>query len=381
MDIMVIGGGVMGMTCAWQLAKNGADVALFDEGKLGRQASAAALGALWPSSMLRPGPLQRLHMQSLWSYPAFIEALVNDAQMPVEYARRGKLEIIKTERQLTNSIAEAQHACEAWPPFTLAPGQPYCTAATMEVLDVAAARALEPAIDVGTFGVQVCNRSAQVQVSQLLAALAAACRRAGVKVFEDRRLEKIEVAAGGLRVDCGGGRYEPGKVLLCGGNGIPMISPELASLAPIKPVKGQALLLATDRPIISHIIKNGAVFLVPWHDGRILVGSTTEPDAGFDTSNTAQGIEFLTAGAIATCPPLAQARIESIWAGLRPTGPHHQPLMGPLADMPGVYVCAGHYKVGIGMAPMAGQLMVNWLMNQRVPEDAMEFIPRPAARG
>ena len=168
-----------------------------------------------------------------------------------------------------------------------------------------------------------------------------------------------------------------GSVLLCAGIGTGRIEPALDISAPIKPVKGQALLLHTGKPVIGRIVKNGAIFLVPWPDGRILVGSTTEPDAGEDLSNTAEGIEFLLGGSVRTCPVLAGAKIEKIWAGLRPTGPSHRPLMGEIPGMQKLFICSGHFKIGIGMAPLAGQIMAELITTGKTAADLSELTPAP----
>jgi glycine oxidase len=113
------------------------------------------------------------------------------------------------------------------------------------------------------------------------------------------------------------------------------------------------------------------IFLVPWQDGRILVGSTTEPEAGFDTTNTAEGIHFLLQGATQIAPALKAAAVERVWAGLRPTGPKHRPVMGKSPAFDNAFVCAGHFKIGIGLAPLAGKFMAELITTGRA-EPGME---------
>ena len=371
MHITIVGGGVMGMSCAWRLAQRGIQVTLLEQGTLGKEASSAAIGALWPSSMPTPGPLQRLHHESLRQYPHFVKELSETTQRSIGYMRRGKFELVTSDRHLTQALKEVESASGSRSaPEGTPEHQP-----VMEWLSPDEARQLEPHVAVGEFGALICHRSAQIDVSDMLAALESACRQSGVEIRPNTKVLSVDLDAARPTVRLTDGEIEGDRLLICAGNGTPTLSQRLERVAPIRPIKGQAMLISTRQPVISHIVKNEAIFLVPWPDGRILVGSTTEPEAGFDISNTVSGVQFLTHGAISTCPPLADARIESIWAGLRPTGPKRKPLMGPLPERSNVYLCAGHFKVGIGMAPLAADLMTRWILDETVTDDERQFTP------
>lgn len=371
MQVTIIGGGVMGMSCAWRLAQRGVRVTLLEQGSFGREASSAAIGALWPSSMPTPGPLQRMHHESLRQYPEFVKELSDTTQQSIGYMRRGKFELITSDHYLTQCRKEVESAAKSWHRMDGKPDdQPL-----MEWLNPEDARQLEPHVAVGEFGAMVCHRSAQITVPDLLAALESACRRSGVQMKQDTKVLGVDLDTDRPSVRLGDGEIKGDTLLICAGNGTPALSKMFERVAPVKPIKGQAMLIATRKPVISHIVKNEAIFLVPWPDGRILVGSTTEPEAGFDKFNTASGVQFLTHGAVATCPPLADAKIESIWAGLRPTGPKRKPLMGPIPGRSNVFICAGHFKVGIGMAPRAADLMTRWIFHEAITEDEQQFIP------
>ncbi|MGC8561023.1 MAG: NAD(P)/FAD-dependent oxidoreductase [Phycisphaerae bacterium] len=368
MQVTIVGGGVMGMSCAWRLAQRGITVTLLEQGAFGKEASSAAIGALWPSSMPAPGPLQRVHHESLRQYPQFVKELSATTRRSIGYMRRGKVELVTSDRHLTQGRKEVESASHSW---SAPDDQP-----VLELLSPEDARQLEPHVTVGEFGALVCHRSAQIDVPDLLAALESACRQSGVQMRQDAKVLDADLDANRPTVRLADGEIEADRLLVCAGNGTPTLSQTLERVAPVKPIKGQAMLMSTRQPVIGHIVKNEAIFLVPWPDGRVLVGSTTEPDAGFDISNTASGVQFLIHGAISTCPPLADARIESIWAGLRPTGPKRKPLMGPLPERSNVFLCAGHFKVGIGMAPLAADLMTRWMLDETVTDDERQFAPQ-----
>ena len=176
MNVTIVGGGVMGMACAWRLAQRGARVILLEQGCLGSGASSAALGALWPSAMPNPGPLQRLQRESLWQYPEFIRELSAAAGHAVGYLRRGKLEFIASEKQLEQHRREVEFANHHWPPIAgTEESQP-----AMEIVNRDDACMLEPNAAVGDLGAVVCHRSAQVDVTDLLVALRLACEHGGV---------------------------------------------------------------------------------------------------------------------------------------------------------------------------------------------------------
>ncbi|HMD53753.1 MAG TPA: FAD-dependent oxidoreductase [Phycisphaerae bacterium] len=369
-DVVIVGGGVMGLSSAWRLALKGIKATIVEIGRCGEGSSRAALGALWPSPAVNAGPLQILHRKSLWGFQDFIKELYEASGLPVDYLRRGKLEILLSPKTAQEARTQTIHAVQNWPALD---GEP-----VMEILSSDQIRAYEPHVAAGSMEAQLCRWSAQVNVDQLLAGLIAACRRAGVKIIENTSVTGLNTHDGKIH-----GVYttiqpiSAGSVLLCAGIGTGRIEPALDISAPIKPVKGQALLLHTGKPVIGRIVKNGAIFLVPWPDGRILVGSTTEPDAGEDLSNTAEGIEFLLGGSVRTCPVLAGAKIEKIWAGLRPTGPSHRPLMGEIPGMQKLFICSGHFKIGIGMAPLAGQIMAELITTGKTAADLSELTPAP----
>ncbi len=368
-DVVVIGGGVMGLTVAWQLAQRGVSVAVLEQARCAQAASRAALGALWPPPMARAGAMQQMHRQSLWGYEAFIHSLQAASGVHVEYQRRGKLELLNS----TDAIRTAEEQCTvanaSWPELD---GKP-----VMELLTDQQTLQSEPALARAPHGAHLCRWSGQVNVDQLLAALVSACSRSGVRMIEATRVDRLE--SHGDRIvaaHANGQRFLAEKFVLCAGIGLPAIAAVHDLAPPVTPVKGQALLLRVQKEVIRHIVKSGMIFLVPWQDGRILVGSTTEPEAGFDLTNTAEGIAFLINGATQIVPALKAAVVERVWAGLRPTGPKHRPVMGQSPAFSNAFVCAGHFKIGIGLAPLSGKFMAELVVTGRTEPGMEAFAPR-----
>lgn len=375
-DVLVAGGGVMGMAAAWRMATRGARVRLLELGRCGQGASQAALGALWPPAMVHAGHLQQLHRQSLWGYPSFLQDLQAATGRNVPYLRQGKLELFTNEKALVQARQQAAAACQQWPsPNAAQTDHSQTSSPVMEMLSPAAARQLEPMVECGSLESQLCRWSAQVNVDELIAALRQACLNSGVMIQEYSPVTRLDTDESRIAgIVAGGQTFRAEKYLFCTGVWTHLLGRPVAP-ALIDPVKGQAMLLRTGQPILRHIVKRENIFLVPWPDGRILVGSTTEPDAGYDTINTPEGVEFLRSGANGVCPALAEATVDKIWAGLRPAGPKRRPVMGKFAEFENLFICAGHFKIGIGFAPLASQAMADLILTGQSAADLTPFAP------
>ncbi len=349
MNVTVIGGGVIGLSCAWRMAQRGAAVSLYDARALGEGASGAALGALWPAAPLSAHPHQELQRRSLWQFEAFIQELADAAGFPVPFRRGGRVELLNSSKAADRAHEQCGAAKARWP--DLAPG-----CAVMEVLTREKVAALFPALAARHHGALLCRATAQVQIAPLLRALEAACRHAGVTMHWNSPLHALPADS---------------ITLVTTGAWTQKLLPQL----PVTPAKGQAIALSVPPSLhLRHIVKDGPTYLVPWDD-EILVGSTTEPEAGFDETPTLEGRADLHQRAAAMFPELGESRIVRHWAGLRPDGPHHAPIIGPLPNQPQTYVATAFFKTGIGLAPRVSTLVSQMIIEERVPEELRPFVP------
>ena len=373
MRILIVGGGIMGLSCAWRLAQSRCQVTLLEQRTCGGGATHASLGALWPPSPLADGPLQKLHRQSLSQMESFLTELAADSALPIPLRRGGRLEFLLDPDALTRATQEAPLG---HPGITFTPALP---GPILEILSPDQIRTLEPLVDPTHLHALHCRFTAQVDVAALIAALKAACLRRGVTILEQTPVDRLTLADLSFTVHTAGASgprdLTADRLLITAGAWTAQLDPLLQRFAPTRPAKGQALMLATPQPLISHIVKRGTTYLVPWQD-HILVGSTTEPEAGFDESTVPAAIETLRQDAIAILPALASAPVVRSWAGLRPDAPKHRPIMGPIPGHPQVFVCAGHYKTGIGMSPLVSRLIADFLTTGIVPPQLADFLPR-----
>ena len=335
-----------------------------------------ALGALWPASPLVKGPLQQLHRASLWQFEAFAAELAGAAGLPVRFQRLGRVELLNSDKAVGRAAAETQAACAEWPAFAGA-------LPVMELLAPAQIAARWPQLAPAGHAGLLCRATAQVNVPELAGALQAACAKAGVMLHCQAPAISLEMRGervAGVRT--ARGLVEAEAVLAATGAWTPLLSPELAAIAPIRPAKGQGIALQTPAGVrLETIVKSESIYLIPWHGpggGEILVGSTTEPEAGFDETPTPTARETLLAGAAGIVPGLKDAVVLRHWAGLRPQNPakRHPPIMGPHPKIANLNVCAGHFKTGIGLAPLVSRLMCQTILSGSLSGQLAPFCPR-----
>lgn len=367
-DVIVVGGGVIGLSCAWRLRQRGLRVTLLEWRTCGSGASAASLGVLMPAPATRRGPLQRLQRQSLADYPAFAAELAERSGLAIGYRRCGLLEVLPGDGRRQQAIGEARIACADWPAVG---GE-----ANMAVLSEAEARSVAAEVAFQPFGARLCRVTANVDVLRLIDSLRAACLADGVVLREACAVKAVAAGEGGWRgVTLGEGRIEAGAVLVCAGAWTSQLGAPLERFAAIRPVRGQALLLRAPKVHLPRIIKQRTVYLVPGPDGTIMLGATTEPESGFNARPTASGIAELTAAGLALVPALADAEVMRTWAGLRPEPVGGHLLLGAVPEADGLFVAAGHYKIGVGLAPLTGRLMAERIVDGAASVDLTPFAP------
>jgi len=350
-DAVVVGGGVIGAAIAWSLTRAGLAVTLLERGELAGQASSAAAGMLAPISESHgEGPLLRAGLASLALFPALVAELRDASGIDPEWVASGCLRVPADDAEAEAFARRARSDAAlglAW----------------LEPSEVARlAPGLAPARR--SRGALFCAREAHVRSPLLTRAFAAAAAAKGARI-------ETGVAARGLLRDaervCGvatsAGDRPAGLVVLCPGSFAAecaaWIGPE--ARIPVEPVRGQ--IVALEAPAPRCIVWGPGAYLVPKLDGSLVVGATVER-VGFDARTTAAGVEGLLAAARALLPETADARFLGASAGLRPDTPDHLPLVGPWPSAPGLVIAAGHYRNGVLLAPLTGQLVADGVLGK-----------------
>lgn len=361
--ILIVGGGISGLAIGWRLAQTGRQVTIFERDRAGHAASWAAAGMLAANAEAEPGEealLPLLHRsQKLW--PAFARELHDETGIDVGYRSDGTL-VVALDR---DDGARLQFLFD----YQKSLGLP------VEWVTGREARTMEPhlarAVLCGVwspFDHQVDNRLAT-------AALSRAFRKAGGVLRENTPVDRVIVENGrATALVAGGDTVQGDAIVLAAG----AWSRNLAGLPddarpPVRPVKGQMIALEMDptAALIHRVVWTPRVYLVPRHNGRLLIGATVE-EMDFDTTMTAGGLHDLLRYAWEVLPAIYDLPVAETWAGLRPTSRDDAPILGP-GPVAGLLYATGHHRNGILLAPVTADVLTRTVIDGRLPPEAAAF--------
>ncbi|MGC9542947.1 glycine oxidase ThiO [Streptomyces sp. UG1] len=369
-DVLVIGGGIIGLVTAWRAAQRGFATAVVDPEPGGGAAQVAA-GMLAAVSELYYGEqtLLGLNLASARRYPDFAAELTDLTGHDLGYRRCGTLAVALDADDRAH--LRELHALQRQ------------SGLESEWLSGRECRRLEPMLAPGVRGGLRVDGDHQIDPRRLAGALVAACERAGV-VFHRTWAERLDVvrdrATAVITTD--GTGLGAGQVVLAGGS----LSGRLAGvpddvLPPVRPVKGQVLRLTVPKryaPFLSRtvraVVRGGSVYLVPRESGELVVGATSE-ELGWDTTVTAGGVYELLRDAHELVPGITELPLTETRAGLRPGSPDNAPLLGP-TGLDGLSLATGHYRNGVLLTPVTGDVMAHVLAAGELPDEARAFTPR-----
>jgi len=344
-DVIVVGGGIIGLTLSIALHKRGLRVLVVERGEPGREASHAAAGMLADCTIETPAALQSLATASARMYPEFVHELQDEAGMKVDLRDNGTLLFAPPEHVST------QHG------FV---GEGRLPAPLAE---------LEPALaEMNLPAIYLKERS--VDQRALVAAALKAAKHRGVDISSGTTVTDLLLSGErvtGISTDKT--HYSAPCVVNCAGAWAGSFS---THRFPTRPVKGQMLAVAcSQHNVVRHVIRAPEVYLVPRSDGRILIGSTLE-EAGYDKRTDADTIHRMHQAAIRMVPALGQARILEAWAGLRPGTPDDLPILGATST-PGYFVATGHFRDGILLTPVTAHVMAQVITGAQPDYDISAF--------
>lgn len=361
-DVAIVGGGVIGCAIAYQLVSAGATVTVCERGQVGGQASGAAAGMLAPLAECRaPSPFLDLASASLQRFPALAERLRAETGLDIELVRSGLLRVAVSDDE-----AEELRRALAWK---------QAAGYSVEWLDAAGARECEPSLGPNVVGAVWSPAEQHVASPRLVAALAQAAGRAGAQFRlgtpVGEFLRQGDRIAGVVTAD---GSLPAGHVVVATGAWTGLLGQRLDLNLPVAPIRGQILALETLPQPLHHIVYAKAAYFVPKPDGSVVVGAT-EDAAGFDARVTVQGLSRLLNAVAPLLPGLAGAAFGRAWAGLRPHAPDHWPLLGPAPGLRNLTVASGHYRNGILLSPITGELIADLVLTGRAEPLLSAFDP------
>ena len=399
--VLVIGGGVIGLSIAWRAAQRGMRVTLADPAP-GSGASYAAAGMITPISeaAYAEKELFRLGRESQRRYPAFAAELTAITGEPVGYRQTGTLQVAYDADDLA-VLGEYQALQEYF-------GIPARRLTAREC------RHEEPMLDPSIRGGLLAADDASVDPRLLTSALLAAAAMAGADIIRQPAAEILSASgrAAGARLGDGTRILARWVVLAAGWNSGSIEGLPAGAAPPLRPVKGQILRLRSapgrfgtaqagtagastsgaggastgdlDNPpgllarSVRGIVRGSSVYLVPRQSGELVIGATQE-ELGADTRVTAGGIWELLRDARTIVPGITELELAEAVAGLRPGTPDNAPVLGPSA-LPGLVLATGHFRAGVLLAPVTADVITSYLTTQRLPDLAAPFTAQRFAR-
>ncbi|HEV8186798.1 MAG TPA: glycine oxidase ThiO [Pyrinomonadaceae bacterium] len=342
-DVVIIGGGVIGLAIARALARRGVpDVCLIERGTLGTEASFAAAGMLLPQVEAdAEDDFFKLACRSRDLYPSFARDLREETGVDVELDTTGTLYLALNEHDHEEIENRYDWQTRA--------------GLLVHLLSNGEARELEPCISESVFGALLFPNDIQVENRRLLSALANSINNLGVEVLTETNVDSLQIERHRVTgVQTNHGTIRCKSIVIAAGTWSGFLP--RSSVLPIQPVRGQMICLESKPQLTRHVLYSPRGYLVPRRDGRLLAGSTSE-NAGFAKRVTAGGISSILQNTLEISPAIATLPVIDTWAGLRPRPADGLPVLGPCGEIDGVVYATGHYRNGILLAPLTAELI------------------------
>ena len=360
-DVIIIGGGVIGLTLAYELAQRKLDVAVYDQGPLGQEASWAGAGIIAPGNPAGAVTAEaRLRAGSAALWPKLSAQLQEETGVDTGFRLCGGLEL-----RLSGTSSELDSEFVDWQQEQV----------EVEQLSTDDLREYEPQITPTVAAGYRLPGMGQVRNPRHLKALIAACTVRGVTLRPGMPvlgfLQQGEQVTG---VETSEGQGRAGEYVIASGAWSARLLSAAGCIAPVRPVRGQIVLLNALPRLFRHVVNVGPRYLVPRPDGRILVGSTEE-EAGFEKRNTAAGMRSLFDFAVSVVPALERATFERAWSGLRPGSADGLPYLGRVPGKKNLSVAAGHFRQGLHLSPITGRLMSQVVLNEPTALSMKPYAP------
>jgi len=360
-DVLVIGGGVIGLAIGWRAAQQGLQVVIADP-EPGRGATHAAAGMLAPiaEAAYAEREIFALGQDSLRRYPAFVADLEGATGLSAGFRQSGTLQVAYDMDDL-GELAETRHLQESF-------------GVHLQQLSARECREAEPMLDPSVRGGLLAAGDGSVDPRLLAAALLRAAEAAGARLIRQRITEVVCTAgrATGGRLTDGSVTTARWVVLAAGWQSAHMPGLPPGVEPPVRPVKGQIVRLRTTaamtaaglppgllRRTVRGIVRGSGVYLVPRESGELVVGATQE-ELGPDTTVTAGGMWQLLRDARTLVPGITELEFADSVAGLRPGTPDNAPIIG-LTELPGLVLATGHFRAGVLLAPVTAETVAGFL--------------------
>ncbi|WP_057913668.1 glycine oxidase ThiO [Peribacillus muralis] len=354
-DAIIVGGGVIGGSIAFQLAKRGKKVLLLEKDRLASKASSAAAGMLGAQSELDVDqPLFRLATESREMFPELAEELKDTSGIDIELVNKGMFKVALTNdgaSMLKNKIKTQQ-------------------AAGLEAhwLSIAEARKAEQLLSDELKGAMYIPKDGQVSATRLSLAFTKSAAALGVDIKEFVHVSDLRTKDGAVKgVVTNIGEFSSENVIVASGAWSAFLLEKLGATLDTYPVKGECFSVLTNSPLLERTIFSDGCYLVPKVGGRIIVGATVKANT-FNQKVSLEGISTLMERATQLLPAIKGTELEHTWAGIRPQTGDGLPYFGEHPACKGLFIATGHYRNGILLSPITGVLMADMVEKKKKPQ-------------
>jgi len=342
-DVVIVGGGIIGLSLAYHLGGDGASVTVLERGEIGQEASTAGAGILSPQAeMEENSPLTELCLASPNGYKEFVDGLVAKTGIDIEFSQAGLLYVgfcRQDEQELERRYR--------WQKELRLPIQKL---SANEALGLE--KNLAPSVSAALFFPE----EAHVDNVKLMEALRVACTQVAVRLVTGCLGTAVKSDGQGVSgVESNWGFWPAANVIIAAGSWSGMISTPLAYQVPIRPARGQMVAVRSPAPSLSRPVYSRRGYLVPRKDGRILLGSTVEW-AGYNKSVTLEGLQQILSATLEIFPSIKTLPFAGCWAGFRPHCEDGNPVLGA-TEVAGLYFATGHFRNGLLLAPITTSLL------------------------
>jgi glycine oxidase len=366
--VLVLGGGVIGLSCAYELGRRGHTVTVLERVVCGGQASGAAAGMLAPYSENTEGPddFFRLCLESLRLYPDWQAEIKRSSGLTFEYTNSGSLYVAYHDADLLGLQGR-----QLWQRQFGASGV---------ILEGEALRRAEPLLSAKVKAALHTPEESHLYSPHYVRALEQACRNIGVRIEERLGRVTVEAWRDGLALRSAEGRlFEGDRLLVCSGAWAGELAETFGIRVPVYPIRGQICAYETDYAdtgvrSVRHMVFSSQGYLVAKENASLVCGAS-EDVAGFDTSVTDRGIDRLRKWNKAVFPFLEERTPFHRWAGLRPSTQDGYPLIGPFSRSDRILFATGHYRNGILLSPATAKLAADCVEGKVRTEQLRAFAP------
>jgi len=363
MKAIIIGGGIIGCASAWRLGEEGVACTLLERGRVGQEASWAAAGMIAPQGEAdEANPFFWLCMEGKRAFDECLERLMRASGVDPEYDDQGLLYVAFKEDERRDFSARAKWQREI--------------GAEVELLTAAQARKLVPALSTDVIAALHLRNNRRVDNRKLTQAYATAAARGGAEIVESARVDEIilrDGLASGVRLSDGSIR-EAEVIVNAAGSWASEIRGLESDCIRFFPVRGQILCFEARPDLLGPTLYSEGGHLVPRRDGRILAGAVFE-EVGYNKTVTMEGIAHVANEARRVVPALGSIAFREAWAGLRPAADDLMPVLGPSPSARNVLYAAGHFRSGILLSALTGDLMADLVKGRTPSIDLGPFSP------